>query len=102
MANYTEDGLDKILKKDLISITSQQQRKIDHDNIGWLDEFRKLNNNFSKLEGDVKIAKNINNLLLQRVVDLERQCWAIAEYSKNLVATLKRAIVSPKRMTELL
>ena len=83
MANYTDYGLDKILKKDLISKTSQQQRKIDQDNIGWLDEFRKLNNNFSKLEGDVKIAKNINNLLLQRVVDLERQCWAIAEYSRR-------------------
>ena len=68
MANYTEDGLDKILKKDLISITSKQQRKIDQDNIGWLNEFRKLNNNFSKLEGDVKIEKNINNLLLQRVL----------------------------------
>ena len=83
MANYTEDGLDKILKKDLISITSQQQRKIDQDNIGWLDEFRKLNNNFSKIEADVKITKNTNYLLLQRVVDLERQCWANEEYSRR-------------------
>ena len=31
----------------------------------------------------MKIAKNINNLLLQRVVDLERQCWANAEYSRR-------------------
>ena len=83
MANYTEDGLDKILKKDLISITSQQQRKIDQDNIGWLDEFRKLNNNFSKIEADVKITKNTNYLLLQRVVDLEGQCWANEEYSRR-------------------
>ena len=83
MANYTEDGLDKILKKDLISITSQQQRKIDQDNIGWLDEFRKLNNNFSKIEADVKITKNTNYLLLQRVVDLERQCWANEECSRR-------------------
>ena len=83
MANYTKDGLDKILKKDLISITSQQQRKIDQDNIGWLDEFLKLNNNFSKIEADVKITKNTNYLLLQRVVDLERQCWANEEYSRR-------------------
>ena len=48
-----------------------------------MDEFRKLNNNFSKLEGDVKIEKNINKLLLQRVVDSERQCWANAEYSRR-------------------
>ena len=32
-----------------------------HDNIGWLDEIRKLNDNFSKLEADVNIAKNITN-----------------------------------------
>ena len=74
MANYTEDGLDKLLKKDLISIILSQQRKIDQDNIGWLDEMRKLNKNFSKIDADVKIAKNINNLLSQRAVDLERQC----------------------------
>ena len=49
MANYTEDGLDKLLKKDLISIILSQQRKIDQDNIGWLDEIRKLNDKFSKL-----------------------------------------------------
>ena len=73
MANYNEDGLDKLLKKDLISIILSQQRKIDQDNIGWLDEIRKLNDNFSKLEVDVTVAKNISNLLSQRVVDLERQ-----------------------------
>ena len=83
MANYTEDNLDKLLKKDLISIILSQQRKIDQDNIGWLDESRKLNYNFSKLEADVKIAKKINNLLSQRVVDLERQCWANTQYLRR-------------------
>ena len=72
MANYTEDGLDKLLKKDLISIISSQQRQIDQDNIGWLDKICKLNDNLSKLEADVKTTKNINNLLSQRVVDFKR------------------------------
>ena len=57
MAHYAKDGLDKLLKKDLISIILSQQRKIDQDKIGWLDEIRKLNDSFSKLEADVKIAK---------------------------------------------
>ena len=74
MANYTGDGLDKILKKDLISIISSQQRKIDQDNIGWVDEIGKLNDDFSKFKADVNIAKNTDNLLSQRVVDLEGQC----------------------------
>ena len=48
-----------------------------------MDEIRTLNDTFSKLEADKKIAKNINNLLSQRVVDLERQCWANAQYSRR-------------------
>ena len=31
----------------------------------------------------MKIAKNVNNLLLQRIVDLERQCWAKVQYSRR-------------------
>ena len=50
MANYSEDGLDKLLKKDLVSIILSQQKKNDHDNIGWFDEIRKL-------EADVKNCK---------------------------------------------
>ena len=38
MANYTKDGLDKLLKRDLISIILSQQRKVDQDNIGLLDK----------------------------------------------------------------
>ena len=57
MANYNEDGSDKLFKKDLISIILWQQIKIDQDNIAWLDEIHKLNGNFSKLEADVRIAK---------------------------------------------
>ena len=31
----------------------------------------------------MKIAKKINNLLSQRVVDLERQCWANTQYLRR-------------------
>ena len=31
----------------------------------------------------MKIAKTINNLLSQRVVDLKTQCWANAQYSRR-------------------
>ena len=57
MAIYTEDGLDKLLKNDLISIVLSQQKKTYQDNVGWLDEISKLNDNFSKLETGMKIAK---------------------------------------------
>ena len=48
-----------------------------------MDEIHKLNDDFLKLEADVEIAKNINNLLSQLVVDLERQCWDNAQYSRR-------------------
>ena len=83
MANYNEDSWDKPLKKNLISMILSQQRKIDQDNTALLDEIRKLNDNFSNLEADVKIPKNINNPLPLRAVDLERQCWANAQYSRR-------------------
>ena len=57
MAICTEDGLDKLLKNDLISIVLSQQKKTYQDNVGWLDEISKLNDNFSKLETGMKIAK---------------------------------------------
>ena len=57
MAIYTEDGLDKLLKNDLISIVLSQQKKTYQDNVGWLDEISKLNDNFSKLEAGMKISK---------------------------------------------
>ena len=56
MTNYTEDGLNKLLKKGFTeSIILLQQRKIDLDNVGWLI-IHKLNDNFSKLVADAKIA----------------------------------------------
>ena len=57
MAIYTEDGLDKLLKNDLISIVLSQQKKTYQDNVGWLDEISKLNDNFSKLEAGMTISK---------------------------------------------
>ena len=44
-----------------------------------MDEIRKLNYKFSKLEADVKIAKSI----IRGIVDLERQYWANAQCSRR-------------------
>ena len=49
-----------------------------------MDEIRKLNDNFSKLEADVTVSKNISNLLSQRVVDLERQCLEVAGIPRSV------------------
>ena len=52
MSEYTEESLDKMLKKDLILIVPNFQIKIaekTNSNNELLDEIRKFNNSFSKL-----------------------------------------------------
>ena len=43
---------------------------------------KEINTNFKKLEADVSIVI-VNNLLMKKPVDIERQCWANAQYSRR-------------------
>ena len=82
MANYTEESLDKLLKKDIISIVLSLQTERESSS-KILEEVRALNQNFAKLESQLLVTKNVNSLLQERVIDLERQCWANAQYSRR-------------------
>ena len=44
---------------------------------------KEMNTNFKKLEADSSIVKTVNNLLMKKSVDIERQCWANAQYSRR-------------------
>ena len=48
-----------------------------------LDEIRKLNDKFDKLQSDVCITKNVNNLLSNRLVDIEHQCLTNGQYCRK-------------------
>ena len=79
MVAYTEGTLDKLSKKELIGITLSLQNKVEqytNVNNDALDEIRKFIENFVKLESEI----NINTRLNKRVIDMERQCWANAQY----------------------
>ena len=84
MATYTNESLDKLYKKDLIPIVLSLQNRLDEANNSkteLLDEIRKLNYKLDKLQSDVCISKNVNDLLLSTLVDIEHQCWENAQYS---------------------
>ena len=86
MATYTNESLDKLYKRELIPIVLSLRNKLDEANNSkteLLDEIRKLNDKFDKLQSDVCVTKNVNNLLSSRLVDIERQCWANAQYSRR-------------------
>ena len=82
MATYSEEPLDKLLKKDIINIVLSLQTKME-SNTKILKEVRKLNDKFTNLESQLLVTKNVNSLLQQRVIALERQCWANAQYSRR-------------------
>ena len=47
------------------------------------EEVRKLSDKFTNLESKLLVTQNVNSLLQRRVIDLERQCWANAQYSRR-------------------
>ena len=77
MAAYTEGTLAKLSKKELFGITLSLQNKVElytNVNNDPLEEIRKFNENFVKLESEINIVKKVNTLLNKRVIDMERQC----------------------------
>ena len=48
-----------------------------------LEEIRNFSGNFVKLESEISIVKKVSTLLNKRVIYMERQCWANAQYSRR-------------------
>ena len=78
MATYTGDSLDKLREQNLILTALSLQSKLEDKDNTVLEEVRKLNESISKLDTELAVTKNVNNLLLTRLTTLERQCWANA------------------------
>ena len=83
MSQYTEEALDKMLKRDLIPIVLSLQYKITEDNNVMLQEMRKFNDNFTKLQAELVVTKHVNSELCKRIVTVERKCWANIQYSRR-------------------
>ena len=86
MLEYTEESLDKMLKRDFIPIVLNLQNTIDDKNSSnneLLEEIHKFNDNFSKLQSELAVTKQVSTELTKRIVALERQCWANAQYSRK-------------------
>ena len=83
MSIYTEDVLDKLNKKELITILLSLQSKGKSANNEVIDQVSQLNQKFSQTKSENSIVKQANSLLLKRLVNMERQCWANAQYSRR-------------------
>ena len=87
MASCTNDSLDKLRKQDLIPFVLFLKSKLDEANNEAnnkvLEKIRNLSDIITKLSSELSITKNANTILLSRLVTLERQFWANAEYSRR-------------------
>ena len=90
MPQYTEESLDKLLKRELIPIVlsleehkRSLQDRMSEVNNEVVEEMHKFNENFSKLQSELSVAKRVNNELTKQIATLERQCWANAQYSRK-------------------
>ena len=62
-----------------------------------LEEIRKLNDKFTNPESQLLVAKNVDSVLPQRVIDLERQCWVNSQYSRRQCLEVARIQESVKQ-----
>ena len=56
---------------------------MDAANSEIMDQIRKFNENFEKLQSELIVVKQVNSVLSERLVSMERQCWANAQYSRR-------------------
>ena len=63
MPKHTEETLDKLLKKDLISILLSQQTEVDAANSKVMDQTHEFNENYEKLQSGLNVAKQVNSVL---------------------------------------
>ena len=79
MSQYKEEALDKMLKRELISIVVLLHNKISEDNNAMLQELRKFNDSFAKLQAKLVVTKRVNSELCKRIVkDSKRECLEVA------------------------
>ena len=83
MASLTEESLSKLSKHELIAMMLEMRNKMKSSDRKFAEEVRKLNESFQQLKSDPAITKNVNSQLHNRFVNMERQCWANAQYSRR-------------------
>ena len=90
MAALTEESLNKLSKTDLVALVVNLQDKMEtmksdlNETVSILtEENQKLNTNFELLKSNFSATRIENNSLNERLIALERQCWANAQYSRT-------------------
>ena len=70
-------------KQELIAMYLRVTKKMESLDDYLLQEVQHITDTFKHIESELSVIKNVNYLLSKRLVDMERQCWANAQYSRR-------------------
>ena len=83
MVPQTKASLMKLNKEDLVRITLDYQGKFNNilddlkkDISDLKSDLSRLKSDFSKLEANIKVSRNVNSKLSERLLTMERRCYA--------------------------
>ena len=71
---YTEETLRALNKNQIIDLFLKTQEQANTTIASLTAEIKRLNENFQKLESDVSVVKNVNNILSKQMSSFEKQC----------------------------
>ena len=74
--DQTEASLMKLNKEDLVRLLLDYQGKFNSILDDLKNNFDELKTKFTKLEADVNISKNSSSKLSDRLINVERKCFA--------------------------
>ena len=80
---YTEETLRALNKNQTIDLFFKTQEQANTTIASLTAEIKHLNENFQKLESDVSVVKNVNNILSKQMSSIERQYWKNDQYSRR-------------------
>ena len=82
-SNYTEESLKSYNKQQLMKLFLEVQQQSNETINKRTDEIKRLKESYKKLESDISVSRTVSSLLTDQVNNVERQCWANAQYSRR-------------------
>ena len=82
-SNYTKESLKSYNKQQLIKVFLEVLQQSKETINKLTDEIKLLKENYKKLESDISVSRTVSSLLTDQMNNVERQCWANAQYSRR-------------------
>ena len=80
---HTEAVLNKLTKPELVQLLLKTQATPGSQITDLSKEIKDKFTHLKMLEADIAVVRTVNDILVERIVKTERQCWENAQYSRR-------------------